>query len=282
MVWKKILYEKLEDGILKITMNRPEVRNALTEEMCLELDKAITEAARDNDVRVIIVSGAGIDFCAGHDIGSPEGKAEWQSKPETYQKADRLMKLEEEIYTNPCMRLHDIPKPTIAQVQGHAIIGGMMTAAACDIIIAADNAKFADVALISGWAASGEYFNHPWDFGFRKAKEMLFTGDAIDANEAYRLGFVNHVVPLEKLEEKTMQVARKISLQDPFLLKLAKLSVNEAMDLQGFRQAQSMMFYLHMLAHSHYMNQGLVCETLQTDAPVKDFIRERAKRFGKI
>ena len=153
------------------------------------------------------------------------------------------------------MRWRDLPKPTIAQVQGYCIMGGMMIASACDIIIASEDAQFADRAV--GWGGGHvQYFSMPWDLGPRKAKEYLFTGEFIGAVEAEKLGLVNRVVSREKLEAETMALAQKIATRDSFALKFAKASVNETQNAQGWREAMEGAFKNYMLTIPHRIEMG--------------------------
>ena len=122
------------------------------------------------------------------------------------------------MYLNPCMKFRDLLKPTIAQIQGYCIMGGLMLASAMDLIIAAEDVKFSDQSVRMACPAV-EYFPVVWDIGGRMTKEMLFTGDFMDAQTALRCGLVNRVVPNDKLEEETLELARRIAKQNPFLLK---------------------------------------------------------------
>ena len=206
--------------------------NAQSRVLLEELDDAFLRAVDDDDVRVIILAGAGKHFSAGHDLGSPQEMADQKKTPLEPGFKGEYRRLWERFFENT-MRWRDLPKPTIAQVQGYCIMGGMMIASACDLIIASDDAQFADRAVKWG-GAHVQYFSMPWDFGPRKAKEYLFTGDFISAAEAERAGLVNRVVPRAKLEEETMALAQHIAERDPYALKLAKASVNEMQDAQGF------------------------------------------------
>ncbi|MBI2832357.1 MAG: enoyl-CoA hydratase [Chloroflexi bacterium] len=278
MVFEKVLYEKLEN-VARVTMNRPEVRNAQSYQMLRELDQAFKQATEDDEVRVIILAGAGPSFSAGHDLGSPEALEENRRfRAEQCSTVDGRLKYETEMFYDMCLRWREIPKPTIAQVQGYALMAGMMLACTCDLIIAAENAKFADMG--TRWLVpSVEYFSHPWEFGLRKTKEMLFTGDFIDAQEAHRLGMVNRVVPLEKLEEETMNLAKRITLNDPFLLKLCKMTVNACQDAQGFRQTLAAAMPLHQLGHAYYYQKH--GPYVPVDGSAKDFFEKRDARFKK-
>ena len=159
---------------------------------------------------------------------------------------------EQEIYLRMCERWRNLPKPTIAQVQGKCIAGGLMLAWVCDLIIASEDATFQDPVVQFG-ICGAEYFAHPWELGARKAKEMLFTSDWIGAHDAHRLGMVNQVVPREKLETFTLEVAAKIAVKPAFALKMAKEAVNQALDQQGQTQSIRASFGLHQLCHSHNM-----------------------------
>jgi len=183
-----------------------------------------------------------------------------------------------ELYLETCLRWRDVPKPTIAQVQGYCIMGGMMLASCCDLIIAADNALFADRAV--RWGGSHvQYFSMPWELGARKAKEYLFTGDYIDARTALDLGLVNRVVPLDALPEATLELARRIGLQDSFALKLAKASVNETLDIQGHRRAIEAAFKNYMLTIPHRQALGTYGAAARAKS-VKDRIQTRDQKFG--
>ena len=220
-------------AVLKITTNRPEVLNAQSRVLLEELDDAFLRAVDDEAVRVIILAGAGKHFSAGHDLGSPQEMADQKKTPLEPGFKGEYRRLWERFFENT-MRWRDLPKPTIAQVQGYCIMGGLMIASACDLIIASDDAQFADRAV--KWGGSHvQYFSMPWDFGPRKTKEYLFTGRFISAAEAERAGLVNRVVPRAKLEEETMALAQDIAERDPYAMKLAKASVNETLDAQGFK-----------------------------------------------
>ena len=145
------------------------------------------------------------------------------------------------------LRWRDFPKPTIAQVQGYCIMGGLILATACDLIVASEDARFSDRTVRWG-GPHVQFASLPWEIGFRKAKEYLFTGDWIDAQEAERLGLVNRVVPRESLAEETMILAQRIALQEPFALRISKFSVNQMQDEMGFRSAMNSAFQTHALS----------------------------------
>lgn len=240
--------------VRRLTLNRPEVRNAQSRTLLTELDAAFAEAVADDETVVIILAGAGKDFSAGHDLGSPQALEEKRldpPKPGIPAEYERLLHWNVEL----CLRWRNLPKPTIAQVQGNCIMGGLMLASACDLIVASDDAVFADRTVAWGGAHT-QYFTLPWEVGARKAKEFLFTAGPIKADEAYRLGLVNHVVPREALANETLSLAQNIAKQDPFALRLAKLSINEALDRQGQTDSINGAFKNYMMTLPHRKESG--------------------------
>lgn len=255
--FETILVERPEPAILRITLNRPEARNAQNATMLYELNAAFDIAARDEEVSVVILAANGPHFSAGHDLnidGFPAEMAQWDPVGTWCgfgcKGAEGRMAIEAELFTGLPERWRNIPKVTIAQVHGKVISGALALVWPCDLVVAADNASFADLTVDLGVAGS-EYFNHPWELGIRKAKELLFTADFFDAQEAYRLGMVNHVVPLDQLESFTFALARKISRKPAFALKLIKEALNAAQDAQGRASTQNISFALHQLTHAH-------------------------------
>jgi enoyl-CoA hydratase len=244
--------------VATVTMNRPEYRNAQNSAMTYALDAAFTRAVDDDEVKVIVLAGAGKHFSAGHDIGTPgrdvdksfERKAimwwDHVDKPGGDQRYAREM----EVYLGMCRRWREIPKPTIAMVQGACIAGGLMLAWVCDMIVASDDAFFSDPVVRMG-IPGVEYFAHPWVLGPRAAKEFLFTGGRFDAAWALERGMVNRVVPRDELLTETHKVASTIAQMPRFGLALTKRAVNQAEDQMGMRTGMDSVFGLHHFAHSH-------------------------------
>ena len=276
MDFRTILYEKL-GTVLRITTNRPEVLNAQSRVMILELDRAFRMAVEDDDTRVVIVAGAGAHFSAGHDLGSPEELEDQKAHPVGPGMPENLKRLSE-LYLETTLRWREVPKPTIAQVQGYCIMGGLMLASCCDLIVAAEDARFADRSVRWG-GPHVQYFGMPWDLGPRKTKEYLFTGDYLDAHEALSLGLVNRVVPREALAAATLELAQRIALQDPFALKVAKASVNGTVDIQGHRQAIEAAFKNYMMTIPHRQALGTYGAAARARG-VKERIQARDGRFG--
>jgi enoyl-CoA hydratase len=241
-----------------VTMNRPDYRNAQNSAMTYALDEAFYRAAADDEVKVIVLAGAGEHFSAGHDIGTPERDAHvsferraglWWDHVGKDGAESRLAR-ESEVYLGMCRRWRELPKPTIAMVQGACIAGGLMLAWVCDLIVAADDAFFADPVVRMG-IPGVEYFAHPWAMPPRIAKEFLFTGDRMPARRAYEVGMINQVVPREELAARTLALAGRIAAMPRLGLALAKKAVNQAEDLQGLHAGLDSVFGLHHLAHAH-------------------------------
>ncbi len=254
MDYKRILYEKVEPGIIKITMNRPEKRNALDALMLEEIQEAFIEADLDEEVRVIIWAGAGKDFTAGHDLSgtgekAPEGSIIRKALDTKLTGMEMRMKREDYVFLNQALVMRNVSKPTIAMVQGNCVAAGWMNAAMCDLIVASEDAKFIDPVVRMG-PAGAEVLFHPYDLGFRRAKEILWTGDPVTAQEGKELGFVSRVVPREKLEEETLALARRIAMNMPVAVSLVKRSINQAWDEMGQRDAWQYHFLIHHLSHS--------------------------------
>ena len=227
-----ILYE-VKDGIARLTLNRPRYRNAQSWKLLDALDAAFDRAMADGEVRVVVVQGAGEHFSSGHDLGTPEQVAEQKARgiPERgLRNYENFRKVNLE-YT---LKWRNPPKPTIAMVRGYCIFGGWMIASAMDVVFAAPDARFL--------AGLVEYFSAPWDLHPRKAKELIFESRFIDAEEARALGFVNRVIPAETLERETLAYARRVGENGRALVRMAKLAINKAQDIQGFSSAMESAF----------------------------------------
>jgi enoyl-CoA hydratase len=257
-----VRYER-RGPVALVTMNRPEYRNAQNSAMTYALDAAFARAVDDTEVKVIVLAGAGKHFSAGHDIGTPgrdvdlsfERKAVLWWDHVDRAGADQRLARESEVYLGMCRRWREIPKPTIASVQGACIAGALMLAWVCDLIVAADDAFFADPVVRMG-IPGVEYFAHPWVLGPRAAKEVLLTGERFSAHQAKEWGMLNRVVPRAELDTETFTLAEKIAEMPAFGLALAKKAVNQAEDLMGMRSGMDSVFGLHHLAHAHNAEVG--------------------------
>jgi enoyl-CoA hydratase len=267
-----VLYET-DGAVATITMNRPEVANAQDTALIDELDAAFDLADADDAIRVVILTGAGKHFSSGHDLKAIVGdgeKDEWVRMRET---PEGKFFHEKTMYFDRCLRIHDFRKPTIAAVQGSCVAAGLMLAAMCDLIVAADNAKFSNPVLrLSG--AGVELLVEPWELGIRKAKEFLFTGDTIDAQEAWRLGLVNRVVPLAELTAKTRELADRVALVPPVTAQTVKATINHTATLQGKQDALK----YHFMAHHWVHNTATALDALaarQEKGSMKEVFAER-------
>jgi enoyl-CoA hydratase len=222
-----------------------------------------------------VLAGAGADFSSGHDLGSPDARAEAQERgPLGWEERYRLCR---KLYLDYCLEWRDLPKPLIAQVHGHCIMGGLMLALACDFIVASDDARFAARSVRYG-ASSEQYLALPWAISVAQAKQWLYTGDTLDAATALRLGLVNEVTPREQLAARTQQIAQRIAQQDPFALALAKRACNAVLDAQGQRAHLAAAFELW--AVSALRPTVLDRWDAQRGLPVAEQLRLRDEKFG--
>ena len=221
-----------DHGIAVVSLDRVDKRNAQNNLMTYELNACYDDAARRSDVKVIVLRAEGPHFSAGHDLRDRSTPDEFDRVfPQsgfTGEGQEAMMAHEEEVYFNMCWRWRNIPKP----------------------VIAAEDATFSDPVVAFG-VNGVEYFGHPWEFGARKAKELLFTGDSFTAQEAMQLGMVNRVVPAAELDDAAMAMARRIAAKPGFALKLAKESVNQTLEAQGQWTALRAAFTNQHLAHAH-------------------------------
>ena len=233
--YSQIRYD-VADKIARITLDRPRQHNVQSTALIEELDHAIARAGADRTVNVIVLAGEGKNFSAGHDLGTPEEEAHRKEHP-LQQGARGNFERTWRLYVDMHLAWRNVPKPMICAVQGYCIFGGWMVASTADVIFAADDALFLGSAF--------QYFSIPYDIHHRKAKELLFQSRFVDATEAKEMGFVNRVVPRERLIDETMAYAADVAANDPFDMRMTKLSINHALDVQGFTT------HIHA-AHSNY------------------------------
>jgi enoyl-CoA hydratase len=251
----QVIYEVVDERIAVITLNRPEKANAQGSEMLDALDEAWSAAADDPGVRVIVLRANGKHFSAGHEIKAFEPGT---TVAELYANGERR-------FTGYALRWRDIGKPSIAVVQGACLAAGLTLVWPCDLIVASEDAIFGDPVVAMGNAGQ-DYHAHTWELGHRKAKELLFTGRAMSAQEALEAGMVNRVVSRDDLLATAMDLAREIATRHPFALKMAKRAVNQTMDMQGFRAAIQALFDLHEVGHGHFLSEVGAPALLDLDA----------------
>ena len=251
-----VLYEVI-DNVAWVTMNRPGFNNAQNGQMTYALDDAFNRAVQDDAVRCIVLAGNGKHFSAGHDIGTPGRDLHKHfdnrlmipphiNKPA----AELLYTREQEQYLGMCRRWRDIPKPTIAMVQGACIAGGLMLAWVCDLIVASEDAFFQDPVNPLMGIPGVEYFAHAYELPPRVAKEFLLLGERMSADRAYSFGMVNKVVPRADLREATATWASKLAGQGRLGNWLTKQAINHVEELRGKRAAMDAVFHMHHFAHA--------------------------------
>jgi enoyl-CoA hydratase/carnithine racemase len=251
---ERVTYDVPAEHVARATLTRPEMGNLADVHLFYQLDAAYRRAAADDSISVFVLAAQGEDFSIGHDVESlfstdgmdqvtlegglgldgVEGDMAWES----------------EVFLQLHWRWRNFPKPTIAAVQGKVFSGGLMIMWPADLIVASEDARFADPVTAFGVNAV-ELFMHPWEFGARRAKELLFTGDTLTASEAKELGMVSRVVARADLESATLALAERIATRPTSGLKMAKKAVNQTLEMQGQWNALQAVFSLHTINHAH-------------------------------
>jgi len=229
MDYQQITYQP--GKVARLILNRPRYLNAQSRLLREEMDDAFARAMEDDEVCVIVLSGMGEHFSAGHDIGTPEEVADRKARGYPADRLGRYRRMRAITLENT-LRWRSLPKPTIAMVQGYCIFGGWLIAAGMDILFASEDALFLPSHV--------QYFSVPWDIGPKKAKEVLFEHRFMTAWEACEYGFVNRVFPSDRLEEETLAYAERVAetwASDPFVVRTAKFSINHMMDTMGYTAA---------------------------------------------
>ncbi len=221
-----ITYEQL-GRVARISLNRPRYRNALSRPMQEELDAAFARAVADDSVATILLAAHGPHFCSGHDLGTPEMRADLAARPLAEPKIRGEFQFATDNVLDAALRWRELPKPTIAQVHGLCIYGGWKLASAMDIVVAAEDARFL--------AGPPQWLTLPYDIGSRRAKAVLLDEHVIDAAEARELGIVYKVFGRDELAERALELATRIASRPPVVLQLAKAAVNQAEEAQGLR-----------------------------------------------
>ncbi|MBN9062316.1 MAG: enoyl-CoA hydratase [Rhizobiales bacterium 65-9] len=228
--------------VARISHNRPELRNAENTRLLEEMMDAAERASRDDGVRVIVIAGKGDHFSAGHDLKEGASRRDFT--------VEQRYAHEERLFYDFCLKIWDAPKPTICQVQGACVAAGFMLANMCDLIVASEDAFFADPVVQTLGAAAVEVLIHPTVLGHRLAMDMLYTGRRLTAAEGLSCGMVSRLVARSDLETATLELANQIAKAPPFALKLVKRSLHRALDMQGFRAALDAHFDTHQLSHA--------------------------------
>jgi enoyl-CoA hydratase len=244
--FETVRYE-VDGPVCTITLDRPESANAQNTRLLDELDTAFDRADADDDIRVVVLAGEGQHFSAGHDLKELLTKADdWARMRDT---PEGKLRHEQVMYFDRCLKIRDFRKPTIAAVQGACAAAGLMLACMCDLIVAADDARFSNPVLrMTG--AGVELLVEPWELGPRKAKEFLLCAETIEARDAERLGLVNKVVPRAELARAAREMADKVALVPPVTAQAVKDSINRMLDIQGQRES----WRYHFMVHQYVSN----------------------------
>ena len=261
--YKYVQVEQLDGGrVVRILLDRPDARNAQNRGLLAELNQAMLDAEADDEVRVVILGGTGTMFSAGHDMGSAVALAERKPGPEQHPSyringgtragAESRALQEWHYFFQNTLRWRNLRKITVAQVNGKVYSAGLMLMWACDLIVAAEETEFADVVGTRLGMCGLEYFAHPWEFGPRKTKELLLTGDSLSVEEAHALGMVSKIFDAAELSERTLEFASRIAELPTVTSLLIKESVNQTLDNMGFYNSLQACFTLHQLNHSHW------------------------------
>jgi enoyl-CoA hydratase len=269
----RVRYETPRPAVARVVLARPSIQNAQDRRMIYELNDAFDRACQDDDIKVIVLAADGDDFSTGHVMRA----AAWRGEQRPVgcwgnfgaPGVEGLLSSEEEWYLTMCWRWRNIPKPTVAQVQGRVVAGGLMLIWPFDLIVASTDTTFSDPVTTLGLNGQ-EYFAHLWELGARRAKDILFTGRAMTADEAHGIGMVSRVVERAQLDETTLDLASTIAARPLMALKLAKLSVNQSQEAQGLWTAIQAAYTNHILGHSNNM---IVHESWVDPGGVDEFVR---------
>jgi enoyl-CoA hydratase len=252
--------------VRRLTLNRPAKRNALSNALRGEIFAALEAADRDPDVRVIVIRGAGTCFSSGYDLNSL-GELPFYTAGNQGQWARHVVE--------GCFRMWDMAKPIIAQVHGWCLAGGSELAVACDLVYVAQDAQIGYPAVRTMSPPDNQY--HAWIVGMRAAMELMLTGDAVDGNEAVRLGFANRAFAPEDLERETLAMAQRIAKVDPELAQLNKRLVHRQMEAMGMRAGIRAGTDLHALGWHTAASREYMAELRQG---VTKALSSRDGRFG--
>jgi enoyl-CoA hydratase len=278
---QEFLTFEVKNRIAYITLNRPEKRNALSPELIKEIHDAMLEADDRQDVHVIVLSGAGQDFCAGYDLGYGYNPANQQDATNTYR--TRMGSFDDDVWTmtrkmHQMLIIPDVHKPVIAKVRGRALAGGAEMALCCDIIIAAHDAQIGHPGTRGlGSPPINFWFYH---VGPQWAKRLLLTGDSITGRDAARIGLVLDSVPADELDEEVDELARRIAISDTEIAAANKRIVNLAMELAGARTLQKLATEADARAH---LSQGPGRQTWRANVKahgVRKAIKMRDAQYG--
>lgn len=270
MAYTAIVYEKVEEKIYRLTLNRPEKLNAMSRQLLSDLDSAFEEFEKNHEASVLIIRGAGRAFCAGYDLqpvaGTGGGFTVTRDRWDLRKTIERWQ------------RLWSLPKPTIAQVHGYCLAGATEFVGHCDLVFAAEDAQFGNppgrtlgvLPTLGLW---------PYHMGMRKSKEFFFTGDSMTATEALENGLVNRVYPRERLEEEVFAYARRVAQIPVDLLTLHKAAVNRFFEVMGIYAAEYAASEFDVIGHQTVTAKAEVKK--MAERGLKNALHDRDKPFAK-
>jgi enoyl-CoA hydratase/carnithine racemase len=248
MDYKNIIFEKVK-GVCKITLNRPEALNALNREMVVEIGNTLEEAEKDDEIRVLVITGKGKAFCVGADLKFVNKELK------SLQDQEQFFRFGNKILMNA---IENLKKPVIASINGFAFAGGFEIMLACDLVIAAEDALICDQHINFGLVGPGGTTQRlPRIVGIRKAKEIILTGENLSAHEAQRIGLVNRVVPSKELEKATEKMAAQLVEKSPVALRIAKTLLNRALEADRITASELEVMSAIVNATSEDLQEGI-------------------------
>jgi enoyl-CoA hydratase len=266
-----ILIDTPAPGVRRITLNRPEKRNAMNNALRTELFSALEAHDRDPEVRVSIIRGAGPAFCSGYDLSANNREGQ------PYHTAGGLGQWSRHV-VDGWFRVWDLAKPVIAQVHGYCLAGGTELATACDLVYVAEDAQigYPPVRLMS----PPDMQFHPWMMGMRQAMESMLTGDSLSGAEAARRGWANRAHPADQLEAEVLAVAERVAKLPAELAAINKRSVHRAMEIMGMRAAIRAGTEIQALAFQTEASSAYMSRFRRDGESVSKLLSERDSAFG--
>jgi enoyl-CoA hydratase len=268
----------LSAPVATITLNRPERKNAVDPQMIEEFDFLFTTLKARDDITVVVIKGAGTSFCSGYDIKAHfRGAGMGEAEPKRPQYEDLQWNRDTVARWS---QLWDMPKVTIAQVQGYCLAGGLMIALQCDLVYVAEDAKIGQ-PMARKMAMTPDFSLWPLTIGVRQTKELLFTGDLVTGVEAAALGMVNRALPADELDDFVAWIAGRIALASPGMLQSHKFAVNEVADAIGYREMLTAA--IHADTIQHYLDENHdFRKSVQESPDMHGPLANRDKDYGGV
>jgi enoyl-CoA hydratase len=248
MGYGTIIFEK-KGAVAKITLNRPEVMNAMNDAMFREIGEALEDSEQDNNIRVVVITGKGRAFCSGVDLKFSREKLVSQKDKEDFYRLGNRVKMR---------RIEEMSKPVIAAVNGFALAGGFEIMLTCDLAIAAEDAQIGDQHMNYGlFGAGGSPYRLPLLVGIRKAKELIFTGKWVSGKEAERIGLVNRAVPADQLESAVDEMVAQLVDKSPMAMRISKAYINRTAFIDADSRLELLIMSALVLGASEDSQEGM-------------------------